>query len=183
MKENKKINLKVLYILLGSLILFFASFILINEYTLISGEKVYLKTVPVDPRDLLRGDYVILSYQIEQDDRINTLIKEENLSNGDIVYLALNKDEEDIGTLNRVSTTKPDNELFIKGKIDTTSFGRNNLELGIGKYFIPENRGREVERLRGQLNVLVSIDKYGTAKIVDLYFNGTKIDFKNENIS
>ncbi len=178
MKKTNKINLKVLYILLGFFILFFASFILINEYTLVSGEKVYLKTVPVDPRDLLRGDYVILSYEISQESKVQNLIKEENLTNGDNIYFILDKNEKDLGSLNRVSLTKPDNELFIKGKIDTTSWGRNNLELGIGKYFVPENRGREIERLRGQLNVLVSIDKYGTAKIKDLYYNGTKIDFK-----
>lgn len=29
-----------------------------------NGKEVLLKTVPVDPRDLLRGDYVILSYDI-----------------------------------------------------------------------------------------------------------------------
>ena len=29
-----------------------------------SGMEVLLKTAPVDPRDLLRGDYVILSYDI-----------------------------------------------------------------------------------------------------------------------
>ena len=111
------------------------------------------------------------------------MIKEENLTDGDSIYFILDKNEEDLGSLNRVSLTKPENELFIKGKIDTTSWGRNNLELGIGKYFVRENRGREVERLRGQLNVLVSIDEYGTAKIVDLYYDGTKIDFKNEKIN
>ena len=31
-----------------------------------SGRDVLLKTVPVDPRDLLRGDYVILSYDISR---------------------------------------------------------------------------------------------------------------------
>lgn len=29
-----------------------------------SGTEVLLKTAPVDPRDLLRGDYVILTYDI-----------------------------------------------------------------------------------------------------------------------
>ncbi len=142
-----------------------------------------MKTVPVDPRDLLRGDYVILSYEIGQDERVRNLIKEENLTDGDSIYFILNKDENEVGSLSDISLNKPEAELFVKGKVDQTSWGRNNLELGIGKYFVPENRGREVERLRGQLNVLVSIDEYGTAKIVDLYYNGTKIDFKNEKIN
>ena len=36
-------------------------FITVKEFTLQTGEVVTLKTVPVDPRDLFRGDYVILS--------------------------------------------------------------------------------------------------------------------------
>ena len=31
-----------------------------------SGQEVVLQTVPVDPRDLLRGDYVILRYDISR---------------------------------------------------------------------------------------------------------------------
>ena len=30
------------------------------------GETIRLRTVPVDPRDLLRGDYVILGYEISR---------------------------------------------------------------------------------------------------------------------
>ena len=33
---------------------------------LVSGTEVLLKTAPVDPRDLLRGDYVALSYDISR---------------------------------------------------------------------------------------------------------------------
>ena len=33
--------------------------VLKNEYTLNTGREVLLETVPVDPRDLFMGDYVI----------------------------------------------------------------------------------------------------------------------------
>ena len=34
--------------------------------TLTTGETILLRVVPVDPRDLFRGDYVILSYEISR---------------------------------------------------------------------------------------------------------------------
>ena len=36
-------------------------FVAYKEMTLQTGEEVVLKTVPVDPRDLFRGDYVIFA--------------------------------------------------------------------------------------------------------------------------
>ena len=38
----------------------------INEHTLRTGREIVLKTVPVDPRDLFRGDYVTLRYDISR---------------------------------------------------------------------------------------------------------------------
>ena len=39
-------------------------FIFSKQMTLLTGKEVLLKTVPVDPRDLFRGDYVVLRYDI-----------------------------------------------------------------------------------------------------------------------
>jgi uncharacterized membrane-anchored protein len=36
--------------------------LLISRFFRISGQTVMLKIIPVDPRNLFRGDYVILSY-------------------------------------------------------------------------------------------------------------------------
>ena len=62
-KANKVFS-KALYAYLVVLLLVFCTMVGMNEYTLIHGHKLMLKTVPVDPRDLLRGDYVILDYEI-----------------------------------------------------------------------------------------------------------------------
>ena len=43
-----------------------AGFIGYKEYTLSQGQKILLKTIPLDPRDLFRGDYVVLNYEISQ---------------------------------------------------------------------------------------------------------------------
>lgn len=41
-----------------------AAFIFSKQIILKTGKTILLETLPVDPRDLLRGDYVVLSYKI-----------------------------------------------------------------------------------------------------------------------
>ena len=60
-------NLKKLTIIICIIWTVIVSFWVIkSEYILITGRKVLLKTIPVDPKDLLMGDYVILNYDISQ---------------------------------------------------------------------------------------------------------------------
>ena len=59
--HNKKV-----FILLGAVLfqlVIIAGMIGKSLYPLVTGTEVRLKTEPRDPRDLLRGDYVVLNYQ------------------------------------------------------------------------------------------------------------------------
>ena len=47
-------------------LLVICAFVIKNEYTLKTEGEGLLKTISVDLRDLLRGDYVILNYEISQ---------------------------------------------------------------------------------------------------------------------
>jgi uncharacterized membrane-anchored protein len=49
--------------------------------------------VPVDPRDPLRGDYVILRYEFERDEKLSSYIKENNITKGDL-YVSFTSDED-----------------------------------------------------------------------------------------
>ena len=83
---NKKIIL-YLTILLWIII---ATVIIIHKQTaLANGTPVLLETVPVDPRDLLRGDYVTLRYKISMLD-LDKIKKDKNdYGSGDLVYIKL----------------------------------------------------------------------------------------------
>ena len=37
-----------------------------REYVLRNGKVIHLRTAPIDPRDLFRGDYVRLNYEISR---------------------------------------------------------------------------------------------------------------------
>src|SRR3989344_3670842 len=52
----------------------FAVFIASKESVLRGGQEVLLQTVPVDPRDIFRGDYVTLRYEISTLDQADVVI-------------------------------------------------------------------------------------------------------------
>lgn len=55
---------KKLLIIVGIQFLVLLSVIGFKQYAVWTGETVLLKTTPIDPRDLLRGDFVAVEYQI-----------------------------------------------------------------------------------------------------------------------
>ena len=57
---------KKLLIIVGIQFLVLLSVIGFKQYTVWTGETVLLKTTPIDPRDLLRGDFVEVRYDISR---------------------------------------------------------------------------------------------------------------------
>lgn len=130
----------------------------VQEYALHTGQEVLLKTIPVDPRDLIRGDYVILNYEIAQ------LKRDSGFKWNDTVYVSLNVDENNIATVSEISKTKPSKPLFMKGTVKYS--WRQGIEFGIESYFVKEGTGRELEnQLRDGALVKVAITKNGFAKV------------------
>lgn len=170
---SKKI-IFTLILVLWVILLF--GFIAYKEYTLKTGEKILLKTRPIDPRDLFRGDYIVLTYEISS---LNIDIlenKDLNVSKGDTVYIGLKK-EGKYWTSQNIHKNRPTG-LSIRGKIknirEHISFGKIlDIEYGIESFFVPEGEGRELERYRNSqnLDVEVSIDKFGNAVIKNLYID------------
>lgn len=178
MENTTKPPLKALIITIIWIVTFFWIVIWIQEYTLYTGEEIYLATAPVDPRDLLRWDYVTLRYAFESDEMIENYITQNNIQDGTTLYVSFKKYDEKLWTISSISESKPDNGLFIKTKLQKQSWWRASLDTGIGKYFVAQWTGRQIERIRWNMSVLVKIDKYGTAKIVDIYYDWEKINPK-----
>ena len=53
-------------IILGFWLVLAFIFVAANEKVFLFGEEIRLKVKPVDPRDLLRGQYVALKYDISE---------------------------------------------------------------------------------------------------------------------
>jgi uncharacterized membrane-anchored protein len=179
---------KTFYLIVIFWLLIFSGFIAYKEYTLRTGTEVMLKTMPVDPRDLFRGDYVTLNYEISNLDIKKIPAENSYFYNGEPIYLALEL-KNGYGIPKKIYTTPPEDELYIKGKINNIIYGENEemniqqlrVDYGIESYFVPEGRGMEIEKEQrsGQKRVdaKVIIDKYGNAIIKSLLIDGKEIEF------
>jgi len=147
-----------------------------QENVLRRGETTILKTRPVDPRDLFRGEYVILRYEIET----NELIEEQtqNMQYGSSVFVRLAEDNTGVVTaVTEVSQTPPQaftDELWLRGEVRSGRVRFPDLE----QFYVPEGAGRPIEDFRDKLHVEISLHQ-GKARIVRLLDESlTEIDPK-----
>ena len=150
------------------------------------GTEVKLQTRPVDPRDLLRGDYVVLGYDISQLPA-GALLGQPASNHTVFVKLAPNRDglyEAVSVHADAVAVASP--EVLIRGRV---AYGatcgpsgrafcdklqvRYNLE----SYFVPEGEGRKLELARNQrkLTVVAAVLPSGRAAIKRLLVDGEPI--------
>lgn len=156
-------------------------FLGVNLYTLGAGEEILLKTVPVDPRDLFRGDYVVLNYEISNIELTGTPY-DYDFSPGETIYATLSKKEK-FWKIDTVSHTKPgliSDQVCMKGRV-TGSFDKQvSVEWGIESYFVPEGEGIPIERQRNEKNVsvIVTVDSTCSSVLKDLLINDEILIFE-----
>ena len=152
-------------------------FIGYKEYTIRTGTEVLLKMAPVDPRDLFRGDYMILNYDISRLDSIPSAPT--GLKQHDKVFVALTAGADAVVTATGAFTTPPQTGLYIAGEIDEWS----RVTYGIESYFIPENTGydlgNKIRNSQGTAFVKVSIDKSGRSVVRAIVVGGQEINPKD----
>ena len=148
------------------------------------GKEITLQTRPVDPRDFLRGDYVILSYDISQISA-DELRKQQGAKDREpvvFVKLALQPD----GFHKAVSAhfepvPVSGNEVLIRGRISNWRYCTNCptyfVNYGLEKFFVPEGEGRELENARNQnkLTVVAAVTSSGRAAIKRLLLDGKPV--------
>ena len=183
---------------LGPLLFWIVSiggFILIKQNHLSQGKAFYFKTAPVDPRDIFRGDYVNLSYEISNI-RVDPLIMKvddsvKNLRPGDTIYVMVTNDvplylNNELKYTSRwydIKTQSPLDGDFITGRVESAFVDGNDVldlrvKYGIESYFVPEHKGLEIEKSVGKdLYGKVILDKNGVGLLDSLILNGEEIKF------
>lgn len=149
-----------------------------------SGREVVLEVIPVDPRSLFRGDYVILNYDIS---RIPAPEGSERLKRGSDLYVTLRKGVGDYWEAVDATPTPPSSvgagDVVLKGRVSfaskatATTPAMARVKYGIESYFVPEGAGRDLEKLVGEkkIAVLVAVDEDGTAGIKGLVVDGQRV--------
>lgn len=135
-----------------------------QERILQRGTTTILQTMPIDPRDLFRGEYVVLRYQIEQDRILRDIARD--AESGTAVYVRLQEDAQGIAMVAEAQLTPPDSytdALWIRGIVRSNLIRFADLE----QYYVPEGAGLPIERLGNQVHVEVALYQ-GNARIVNL---------------
>lgn len=146
-----------------------------QERALASGKTVLLETERIDPRDLLRGDYLILNYKISTvpTNLFSPPVKTD-LPRGTKVFVALAPGTNDFYRVARASTEKlkpAGSELLLCGTSTGRAWNTTNaihVEYGLERYYVAEGTGNP----SGKLTVRAVVPKSGRAKIQDVFVDG-----------
>jgi uncharacterized membrane-anchored protein len=154
-----------------------------NFTVLTLGERVLLRTRPLDPRDFLRGDYVVLDYDIA--DIPKDLLPKDSLPSDDEderaallrlgwkqtgqfggygseyyrdLYVTLELDADGVGSISDTSFTRPLGGLYLKATLVYPFWGSSfTADYGLGVYYVPEGTGREIENAVREGDVLADV--------------------------
>jgi len=145
-----------------------------------SGKVVPLELVPVDPRDLLRGDYVVINLAINE---IGTEVPgSAKVVKGDKVFVGLASEGNGPARPVVISRDRTEaGETAIAGTVRYEAGDHLRIDYGIDAFFLPEGQGKIVERLdrkRVRLNVAIAGD--GRSLPVALLVDGR--EFRSDSI-
>ncbi len=129
------------------------------------GETVLLRVAPVDPRDLLRGDYVVLGYEFSRawPGVGRTGFAPQAVSEGQTVYAPLVRDPDGRHWHSDGWTTqRPAGGRFLRGR-----FSGGRVEFGIESFYVQEGKGVAYERAvrERKLWAEVAVTPDGTAAV------------------
>ena len=144
--------------------------IIVSEERRQAGDEIVLESLPVDPRDPLRGDYVILRYRAEQLDDVRGV----RPGAGQQVYVTF----EDRGRYwepTGFSTRNLDQDEWDRGRVairarvvDEAPFRVEYPDLG--EYFVPQGTGV----LPRPPDVHIAVSRDGVARIKYLEVDGER---------
>jgi uncharacterized membrane-anchored protein len=147
------------------------------------GTEVLLQTRPVDPRDFLRGDYVVLSYDISELPA-GELKGKPREGREPVVFVKLARKAD--GFYGAVSVhLEPvpvaSGEILIRGRVPSWRWCRDCEQVivhyGLEKFFVPEGEGLVLEQARNQqkLSIVAAVTPSGRAAIKRLLLDGKPV--------
>lgn len=153
------------------------------------GREIALQVQPVDPRDVLRGDYVILGYDMGRLKHSLFSAPGElgSLKRGAAVYVTLRQAADgawlpETAGLKYPAAVAP-TDVVVKGRLSfapefsTPDVPREyGVRYGIESYFVPEGTGKALEQdVRDRkIQALVAVDRDGTLALKGLMIGGER---------
>lgn len=153
------------------------------------GQEVLLKVEPIDPRDLLRGDYVRLGYEIRNVPvkLVENAPSDEFVTEEGPVFVRLGKDPDGYWRVRSASLGAPSARMAMPGEVDMRgsisggwTLGPDasfTVQYGIDRYYVPEGDGRAIETdMRERpFGILAAVGSDGVPQIKALMDGGVKL--------
>jgi uncharacterized membrane-anchored protein len=140
-----------------------------------SGREIVLKVIPVDPRDLFKGDYVRLGYDISRVDK--AMVEGPEVRPGERVFVTLQQTASDAPwSIAKVARTRP--ATVAANQIVLAAKGTyNQLSYGLERYYLPEGTGIAMEdnARKGVMSAIVAVNAKGQSAIKGLIIDGKKV--------
>ncbi len=154
-----------------------------------TGREVVLKTEPMDPRDIFRGHYARLNYEISRipSNLVEDLKPGVYASGGSAIHVILAPGGDGfwhpVRALLGTPRTIAPGRVMLKGRlkwtIDGGSSGAIAVTYGIERYYASRKRALDVERLGRDrdtpVGVIVRVSPAGKAAIAGLMIKGRKV--------
>ena len=139
-----------------------------SVYPLWTGREIRLKTIPVDPRSLFRGNYAQLNYDISSVS-VPQALDIDHPRRGEVIYVKLDQDENGLYVFGGASFTEPETGIYIRGRIQVPVWNDSQaypVRYGIEAYFAPKEKALELEKqLRDGGTAIVYLADNGKAAL------------------
>ena len=136
-----------------------------REWVVRTGRTVYLRTAPLDPRDVMRGDYVRLNYEVTRVPRAlwqgapaDTNSAREWPPRDTKVYALLREDEEGVAELVALSDQRPGEGVFIRGRSEPSWGQHVSVRYGLEAYFMEQGKALELEQRQPRDGIQVPLE-------------------------
>jgi uncharacterized membrane-anchored protein len=146
-----------------------------QEYGLAHGKAILLETQILDPRDILRGDYLLLNYKVSDvPGKLFLPPVSKDLAPGTKIFVALAPGTNGFYDVSRASTNAfmpYQSEILMEGKSENNWWNATNsvhVAYGIENYYIAEDTGNP----HGRLTVQIIVPASGHAKIKQVFLDG-----------
>ncbi len=150
-----------------------------------SGREIRAAVVPVDPRDIFRGDYVTLGYGFTSGADIAL---PEGARMGDTVYALLKEQGPSEWVLASVTAEQPETpdagDVVLRAIVDSARRGQasdpptvGRLRFGIERFYVPQGQGRVLEKqvLEKRIVAVLAVGRDGKAALKGLEADGQRI--------
>lgn len=164
----------------------------IHGFTVATGQPVRLQSVPVDPWDLFRGEYVILAYDISQFEPGQFPMEGTPYKRGQTVWVKLREGGPTAtATAVAISSRRPavgPGEVAIKGRVEWYQEAHKDywgsypgdlrIRYGVEQFYVPQGEGPGLERERERLIVEVKVDRFGRAALSRVFRGDEEIRWR-----